>query len=40
MASRKNLPIINIDELIPEAVAKADGIPGPEAQFFFSYPTL
>jgi ribose transport system substrate-binding protein len=26
MASRKNLPIINIDELIPEEVAKADGI--------------
>jgi ABC-type sugar transport system substrate-binding protein len=26
MASRKDLPIINIDELIPEAVAKADGI--------------
>ena len=25
-ASRKNLPIINIDELIPEDVAKADGI--------------
>lgn len=26
LASRKNLPIINIDELIPEGVAKADGI--------------
>jgi ABC-type sugar transport system substrate-binding protein len=26
MASRKDLPIINIDELIPEEVAKADGI--------------
>jgi ABC-type sugar transport system substrate-binding protein len=26
MASRKNLPIINIDELIPEDTAKADGI--------------
>jgi len=25
-ASRKNLPIINIDELIPEELAKADGI--------------
>lgn len=25
-ASRRNLPIINIDELIPEEVAKADGI--------------
>jgi hypothetical protein len=24
--SRKNLPIINIDELIPEDAAKADGI--------------
>jgi ABC-type sugar transport system substrate-binding protein len=26
LASRKNLPIINIDELIPEEVANADGI--------------
>jgi ABC-type sugar transport system substrate-binding protein len=26
VASRKNLPIINIDELIPEEVANADGI--------------
>lgn len=26
VASRKNLPIINIDELIPEGVANADGI--------------
>jgi ABC-type sugar transport system substrate-binding protein len=26
MASRKDLPIVNIDELIPEDVAKADGI--------------
>jgi hypothetical protein len=24
--SRKNLPIVNIDELIPEDAAKADGI--------------
>src|SRR5438132_2764368 len=24
--SRKNIPIVNIDELIPEEVAKADGI--------------